>query len=500
MKKAQHIIREEEESIDIEADLRGSIQPKEGSTDIAADTQGSVQPKEETTDIEAESQDCEPKFQEGESADAGKESSSKKSKHQLLAPFAWVPSLYLFEGLPYVIITVLTVVFYKEIGLDNTEAAFYTSWLYLPWVIKPFWSPFVDMFKTKRWWILSMELLMGAGFAGIGLSLSYNVGHLLAISLVIFWLIAFSSATHDVAADGFYIIGLNTHQQSFFVGIRNTFYRISLILGQGMLLLLAGVLEKKTGSKIMAWANVFYIASALLIALHILHGFTLPKPEGDQTSRRDDLLQSFSRTFYKFITKKHIVQALLFILLFRLGEAQLGKISQLFMLDPVSNGGLGLSKEQVGLTYGTYGIIALTIGGLLGGWLVSRDGLKKWFAIMTLCMNVPNIVYVYMAYVQPSSMLMISTLVCLEQFGYGFGFTAFMLYLLYFSRGQYKTTFYAICTGFMALGMMLPGMAAGFIQSQLQYPGFFIWVCICTIPGFIIARTLHFDDNFGKKE
>lgn len=414
--------------------------------------------------------------------------------------FSWVPSLYFAEGIPYTIITVLTVIFYKKMGFTNADAAFYTSWLYLPWVIKPFWSPFVDVFQTKRWWILAMQLFMGAGFAGIGLMLSNDVPHFFALSLVLFWLIAFSSATHDIAADGFYIISLNSHDQSFFVGIRNTFYRIGIIVGQGALLFLAGWLEKETQSITMAWSLTFYITGGLILALWLYHSLNLPtQAQVPDNTRGSNFLRTFARTIIKFFTKKNLALALSFILVFRLGEAQLGKISSLFMLDTVENGGLGLSTQQIGVVYGTFGIVALTLGGLLGGFLVSANGLKRWFFIMALSMNVPNLVYVLMAFYQPANIYLITTLVCIEQFGYGFGFTAFALYMIYFSKGQYKTTFYAICTGFMALGMMLPGLVAGSIQQALGYYGFFIWVCVCTIPGFIIAHHLPFDENFGKK-
>lgn len=417
-------------------------------------------------------------------------------------PYTWVPTLYFTEGLPYVIITALAVVFYKKLGFNNTDAAYFTSWLYLPWVIKPFWSPFVDMFKTKRWWTLAMQLLMGAGFASIGLLLMQGVDHFVSISMIIFWLIAFSSATHDIAADGFYILSLSSHDQSFYVGIRNTFYRISIIIGQGALLFLAGLLEEKFCDIPMAWSTTLLIAGALICFMRIYHGFTLPKPASDVSAHHhdNDIAKAFFRTFYKFITKKGFALALAFILLFRLGEAQLSKMSSLFMLDSLEAGGLGLSTKDIGIIYGTFGVIALTLGGILGGYVVSKDGLKKWFHTMVISMNVPNLVYVFMANLQPESHVLITCLVCIEQFGYGFGFTAFTLYLIYFSRGQYKTTFYAICTGFMALGMMLPGFVAGWIQEHIGYSNFFIWVCICTIPGFIIARFLPFDENFGKKE
>ncbi len=416
--------------------------------------------------------------------------------------YSWVPSLYFAEGLPFVIVTMLAIAFYNKMGFNNTEVAFFTSWLYLPWVIKPFWSPFVDLIKTKRWWVLSTQMLMGAGFAGIGLLLMQGANHFFAISMIVFWLIAFSSATHDIAADGLYILALNSHQQSFYVGIRNTFYRFSTIVGQGGLLYLAGLLEEKTGDIPMAWSCTFFIIGGLIFMLRLYHGITLPKPASDISPLLNNIhiVHTFYRTFYKFITKKGFGLALSFILLFRLGEAQLSKMSYLFLNDSVANGGLGIETKDIGIIYGVFGILALTIGGLLGGYLISRDGMKKWFFPMVVFMNVPNLVYVLMAYWQPDNYILITLLLCIEQLGYGLGFAAFTLYLIYFSRGQYKTTFYAISTGFMALGMMLPGFVAGWIQEHIGYTNFFVWVCICTIPGFIIAHRLPFDENFGKKE
>jgi len=413
------------------------------------------------------------------------------------SPLAWVPTLYFAEGLPNVIVITLAVLMYSQLGLSNDKVAFYTGWLYLPWVIKPFWSPFVDMLKTKRWWVVSMQFLMGAGLASVGYGITSD--GFVTKTLIAFWLIAFCSATHDVAADGYYMLSLSPHEQSFFVGIRSTFYKIANVLGQGVLVFLAGRLEKVCGIPV-AWSVTLYLSAAIMLAVALYHFVMLPRPASDFTSTTRNLPYIFIRTFVKFFRKKHIVRALLFILLFRLGEAQLCKISPLFMKAPILEGGLGFSVDMVGMVYGTAGVIALLAGGILGGVLVSKDGLRHWFWPMVMSMNLPNLVYVYMAWAHVRSLALVTSLVCLEQFGYGFGFTAFMLYLIYFSRGRHKTSFYSISTGFMALGMMLPGMFSGEIQSHLGYLDFFIWVCICTIPGFIIAKFLPIDPNFGKKD
>ena len=409
-------------------------------------------------------------------------------------PWSWIPTLYFAEGLPYVLVMTVSVIMYKNLGISNAEIAFYTSWLYLPWVIKPFWSPFVDLLKTKRWWITSMQLLIGAGLAGIAFFLPTTF--FFQATLAVFWLMAFSSATHDIAADGFYMLALNESEQSLFVGIRNIFYRIATITGQGLLIVLAGMLEKWTGNIPYAWSLVFFVCAGLFIAIGLYHSYQLPKPTTDKGAS----LGSLGNLFKTFFQKKGIVLSLAFILLYRLGEAQLAKLASPFLLDKPEMGGLNLSTEQVGIIYGTIGVIALLLGGIVGGIVASKHGLKKWLWYMVAAMNLPNLVYVYLAFVQPENFWVICSCVALEQLGYGFGFTAFMLYLIYVAQGPYQTAHYAICTGFMALGMMLPGMIAGWLQEIMGYDWFFIWVCLCTIPGIILAGFLPIPEDFGKKK
>ena len=599
------------------------------------------------------------------------------------SPWSWVPSLYFAEGIPYAVVaTTFALIMYKRLGLSNADAAFYTSWLYLPWVIKPFWSPFVDIMKTKRWWIIAMQSLIAVGLAGVAFSIPTTF--FLQSSLALLWLVAFSSATHDISADGFYMIALNEKQQSLFVGIRSTFYRISMIVGQGALVMLAGHLEnmsglepvvinvsnedtilkqdqvvdnsseglcfvydknlflktasvenvedlkkdldlveatnarngfvsldktenpqpmeigfwqrkvsdplkkklssvfrerkvhdedtpartwaiacgrvrlsQKPGKEIAlnfrqtrgdksitllgqdryvfnddnwdkplillfqldpraketcvaeftgssgdtphAWSITFFICAALFICLALYHFYALPKPDKDKRVEDSNSIKAFFSSFGTFFSKKGIGLSIAFVLLYRLGEAQLTKIASPFLLDSVQDGGLGLSTSEIGFAYGTVGVIALTIGGILGGIIVSKDGLRKWLWPMVLSMNVPNLLYVYMSITQPDSYALVCGLVGVEQFGYGFGFTAFMLYLIYISRGEYSTSHYAICTGLMALGMMLPGMIAGWLQESIGYSNFFVWVCICTIPGMLLIRKLNVEDDFGKK-
>ncbi|HEV7814974.1 MAG TPA: MFS transporter [Janthinobacterium sp.] len=414
------------------------------------------------------------------------------------SPWLWVPSLYFGQAIPYIVVMYLAGTMYKNYGISNTDIALYTSWLYLPWVIKPLWSPFVDMFRTKRFWIVALQLFIGATLALVALTTSLPA--FFKASLAVFWLMAFSSATHDIAADGFYMLGLKQHQQAAFVGVRSTFYRLGMIATQGGLVYLAGRLMALNGNVPMAWAVVFFILGGMFLALGVYHRLILPKPQGDRPSVPDGApLQGFLATFGAFFKKKDIGVILGFLLLFRLGEAQLLKLATPFMLDPASKGGLGLSTAEVGLAYGTVGVIALTLGGLLGGLAISRFGLKRCLWVMVVAVHLPDLAFVYLATALPGNVYVITACIATEQFGYGFGFAAYMLYMIMISDGPYKTSHYAICTGFMALGMMLPGMASGWIQERLGYQHFFIWVCIATIPAFVMAALLKIDPEFGKK-
>ena len=414
----------------------------------------------------------------------------------------WIPSLYFGQGIPYVVVMSLSVIMYKNLGISNTDIALYTSWLYLPWVVKPLWSPFVDLFRTKRFWILALQLVIGASLALVALTLP--MPHFFQITLAVFWLMAFSSATHDIAADGFYMLALEQHQQAAFVGVRSTFYRIAMIAGQGGLVFLAGKLGEHTGNVTLAWSIVFFILAAMFIALFVYHRFMLPVPAGDQRAvEGSNVLDGFFSTFGSFFKRKDIWVVLAFLLLFRFGEAQALKLVAPFLLDPAGKGGLGLTTSDVGLVYGTIGVIALTLGGLLGGYAISCHGLKRWLWPMLLSVHLPNIAFVYLAFAMPGNIYLIATAIAVEQFGYGFGFAAYLLFMIMVAsdsgEGKHKTAHYAICTGFMALGMMLPGMASGWLQEQLGYQNFFVWVCIATLPSLVAAAFVRIDPQFGRK-
>ena len=608
-------------------------------------------------------------------------------------PWAWIPTLYFAEGIPYVVAMTVAVIMFKRLGISNTDIALYTSWLYLPWVIKPLWSPVVDLFKTKRWWIVVMQLLIGAGLGGVALAIP--LPGFFKITLIFLWLLAFSSATHDISADGFYMLGLNEHQQAYFVGIRSTFYRIAMITGQGLLIILAGYFETATGlppieinikanpgfaktislpelspdatdqsgnayfstfprevnlstqniparqmdsirklvishnltlgfvgngrqlattskagddswwsgyvssplksflqkhfqktegsltgeqvagnvtvvaiklngkpeagkemilnfklkdgdnslkllegerlafnlenweqpayllfqadTKLnsatdaqfkgtsgnihLAWSITFVILAILFIIFSFYHRYILPYPASDQrvVKGEENLFHAFFKTFTSFFKRKEIWVILSFLMFYRLGEAQLIKMASPFMLDSRQLGGLGLTTGEVGLIYGTFGILALTAGGILGGLAASRKGFRYWLWWMVLAINIPHMAYVYMAFAQPSNYFIISLCAAIEQFSYGFGFTAYMLYMIYISEGENKTAHFAIATGFMALGMMLPGMFSGWLQEIIGYRNFFVWVMLCMIPGMIPVLFLNVKPEFGRK-
>lgn len=427
-----------------------------------------------------------------------KTTSPEISVRHSVTPWAWVPSLYFGEGIPYVVVMTLAVVMYKNLGVSNTDIALYTGWLYLPWVIKPLWAPVVDRFRTKRFWIISLQFVIGVTLALVALTVP-GPGFFRA-TLAVFWLMAFSSATHDIAADGFYLLALPSHQQAAYVGVRSTFYRLAMICGQGGLVYLAGHLQTTWGNIPRAWSAVFWLVAGFFGLIGAYHLLVLPKPAGDHAVKGGKrFFADFLRVFMEFFRKKDIGKILGFLLLYRFAEAQLLKLVTPFLLDSRSAGGLGLGTEQVGIIYGTVGVIALTIGGLVGGVAISRCGLKRLLWPMIVTMHAPNALFVFLAIAQPANPYLIGGVMAVEQFGYGFGFAAYLLYVMMVADGEHKTAHYALCTGFMALGMMLPGMAAGWIQEQLGYRDFFIWICVATLLPFAAAMPVKIDPAYGKK-
>lgn len=431
-------------------------------------------------------------------------------------PWLWVPSLYFAEGIPYFLVNNVSVMMLTRLGVSNGDMALYTSLLYLPWVIKPLWSPFVDIWRTKRWWILTMQILMSACFVGLTITIPHPDASIISVQqtsiglfkwmLCLFWICAFLSATHDIAADGFYMLALSEGDQSLFVGIRSTFYRLANIFGLGVLIAIAGLLETRLGNIPQAWQITLLITSILFASITLWHLFFLPKAETKTTDTEHNktveaIFQEFGLTFVSFFKKKGILIALLFMLLYRLPEAFMLKMVTPFLVGSQESGGLGLKTEYVGLLYGTFGVLFLTIGGILGGIYASRKGLKKSLWIMALLITLPDAVYLYMSLFPTNSLWLIGCCISLEQFGYGFGFTAYMLYLIWFSQGEKKTSHYALCTAFMAAGMMLPGLVAGYLQEAVGYKIFFSLIMLfCFITLLVTALVYQqIPEQYGKK-
>ena len=472
-----------------------------------------------------------------------------KSRSSLnrLSPWIWVPTLYFAEGIPYFVVNAISVIMFNRMGVPNGEMSLFTSLLYLPWVIKPLWSPFVDIIRTKRWWITAMQLVISLCFIFVALTLPDSAAvsaaasaadisavetsagpvsatvpiSLFSFTLILFWITAFASATNDIASDGFYMLALSDSQQSFFVGVRSTFYRLATVFGQGVLVVIAGILETRTVNIPRAWFLTMLFTAILFAAVSFWHLFFLPRPErpsseniqagqSEKQGREEqpvesrkrsakDIIKEFGRTFATFFTKKHVAIALIFMLLYRLPEAFLVKMLNPFLLAPAADGGLGLTTAQVGIVYGTAGIIALTAGGILGGMAVSKWGLKRCLWPMALSLALPSLAFIGLSIWQPESIWVTSTFICIDQFGYGFGFTAYMLYMIYFSRGEYKTAHYSLCTAFMALSMMIPGLVAGYLQESLGYTGFFIMVGLCCLVTVGVTFLLEIEDGYGRK-
>lgn len=434
-----------------------------------------------------------------------------------ISPWAWVPTLYFAQGIPYFIVNNISVLMFAKMGVPNGEMALFTSLLYLPWTIKPFWSPFIDIIKTKRWWIISMQILMSIAFILLTLSIpkpdeaTIAAGttpiSMFTITLVLFIITAFASATHDIAADGFYMLALRQSDQAAFVGIRSTFYRLASIFGQGVLVAIAGAIELRYKDIPLSWTITMLVTAVMFSLVTFYHLFAIPKPTSDKsvltpgTASAKAIFQEFGRTFATYFTKPGVWLAIAFMLLYRLPEAFLIKMCMPFLVASKEAGGLELSTAEVGIVYGTIGVIFLTVGGILGGLFASRIGLKKSIWWMAGCMTLPCLTFVYLAIGQPDNLFAISTAIAIEQFGYGFGFTAYMLYMMYFSEGEFKTSHYAICTAFMALSMMIPGMFAGYLQEAVGYVNFFWIVILCCAATIVVTvfADRKIDPTYGKK-
>ena len=420
------------------------------------------------------------------------------------SPWAWIPTLYFAEGLPNVIVTALSIVMYMQMGLSDAEVGLYTGWLGLPWIVKPLWSPFVDLLKTKRWWVLTMQLLMGSALAGIAFTLP--TAFWFQGTMFFLFAMAFASATHDISADGFYMIELDEHNQAKYVGLRNTFYRLAVIFVNGGLVWFAGLLEKTFHmSVVFTWTLVFYAVAALFIGIWLYHCRMMPHPKEDAGSDKTvgEVARELKAMLASFFCKFGVcetVAVMLFLLFYRFPEALLNTMTKTFLMRPTADGGLGLTLKEYGLAQGTVGLIGLLLGGIIGGVLVSRDGMKRWLWPMVCAITLPDVVYIYLSHTLNANLWIVSTCLFIEQFGYGLGFTVLTLYMLYYSQGKFRTSHYSICTGISYLGLMLPGMVSGYIKDAVGYQTFFIIVMACCLVTFLVTAFLKIDPEFGKKK
>ncbi len=406
----------------------------------------------------------------------------------------WVPTVYLYQGIPYSIVMTTSSLFYKDMGISLSSFAFWTSLLYLPWTIKPLWSPLIENISTKRNWIIWTQVIIALAFILLGATFCISAFYI--TSLLILTLVAFSSASHDIAADGYYLMALSPVDQSFFVGIRSTFYRIAMLSALGIIPQIVGFVQEGTDNIPLSWTISFVILAVFLLLLAIYNAFFLPKTAEKKKSTEENFLSIFGEVLRSFFTKKGALISILFLFLYRLGESQLAKVATPFLVDDRCSGGLGMNLSQYGLAYGTFGMIALTAGGIFGGWLASRYGLKRVIWWMVALMNLPNLIYVFLSIFRPeSTSWSIYLAIIFEQGGYGFGFTAYMLFLMdYVRESRYKTAEYALGTTIMALGMMLPGMFSGFVCEAIGYEWFFVYVVICCVPGTILTKLLPLSD------
>ena len=405
---------------------------------------------------------------------------------------------------------------FTKMGVPNGDMSFFTTLLYFPWFLKGLWGPIVDVVKTKRWWIVGMQVLMTALMVILTITLpkpdvatiasGATPISMFTLTLVLFIIAAFASATHDIAADGYYMLAHSPSSQAAFIGVRSTFYRIASVLGQGVLVAIAGIIETRTDDIPLSWQITLGVSAVVFFLITLYHIFVLPhsaddKPRISEGASATAGITEFLRSFESFITKPGCLLAIAFMLLYRLPEGFLIKLCMPFLVHSTAEGGLGLSTETVGIVYGTIGVVALLGGGIVGGLFASKLGLKKSLWWMAAGMTLPCLTFVYLAVAQPTNLVIITTALCIEQFGYGFGFTAYMLYMMYFSEGEFKTSHYAICTAFMALSMMLPGFVAGYIQEAIGYKNFFWMVIACCFATLVVTYLVDrkIDPEYGKK-
>jgi PAT family beta-lactamase induction signal transducer AmpG len=414
-------------------------------------------------------------------------------------PALWVPTVYFAMGLPFVAIAQASAIMYKNMEISDTQIALWTSLIMLPWTLKPLWSPVLEMFKTKKHFVVATQLVTGVTFALVALSLPLN--DFFTYSIALLAIIAFSGSTHDIATDGVYLSVLSPKLQAKYIGWQGAAYNIAKIVSAGGFVYLAGELEKTVGIK-YAWMTVMGTYGAVMFVLGLYHIKMLPSggaaSEVKSFKEGMDTLVDVIRTFFQ---KKFIVWYIIFIILYRFAEGFAIKIAPLFFKAAQADGGLGMTTSEIGLVYGTFGAAAFVLGSLLGGYYISVKGLKRILFRLALVFNIPFAVYTYLAINQPDSIYIISIAVVLEYFGYGFGFVGLMLFMMQqIAPGKYKMAHYAFATGIMNLGFMLPSALSGYLSDWLGYKIFFIWVLVATIPALLAAYFVPFTYDDPEKE
>ena len=403
------------------------------------------------------------------------------------SPIFWIPSTWFAMGLPFVALSTSSSIMYKNMGISDSQIAFWTSIIMLPWSIKPLWGPFLEMYKTRTFFVYTTQIFTGCLFGLVALTL--KVDHFFSLSIAVLSIIAFSGSTHDTAADGVYLNELSSKLQAKFVGWQGAFYNLAKLLSGGALVYLAGELEKKYGIA-NAWMTVMFIYGIIMIVLGIYNMKMLPNDSRDaETQSKQEGFNTLKDVIITFFQKKNIWYSLMFIVFYRFAEGQAIKITPLFFKAARVDGGLGLSTSEIGVLYGVVGAASFVLGSIGAGYFVSNKGLTKK-TLMMLCafFNVPFIAYTFLAITQPVNINIIGLAVGVEYFGYGFGFVGLILFIMQnIAPGKYKMAHYAFGSGLTSLGFIIPSMISGFVSDYLGYKEFFIWVLISTIPAFLIT-------------
>ncbi|MCI6130755.1 MFS transporter [Prevotella sp.] len=427
------------------------------------------------------------------------------------SPISWVPTLYFAMGMPFVVLNMVCVLMFKGLDVSDAQIALWTSIIMFPWTLKPLWSPLLEMYKTKKFFVIVTQIATGCIFGLIALAL--HLPDFFAVCIALLSVIALSGATHDVAADGVYMASLSKDDQARYIGWQGAFYNIAKIAATGGLVMLAGVLIKhftgdvstldaaaaavaKRQGTVMAWTVIMAVIGVIMVLLGLYNAKFVPADRRDTSTERPGLKETMvelGNVFVDLFRKRHIIYYILFIILYRFAEGFVMKIVPLFLKADRANQGLGLSEEQIGLCYGTFGAAAFVIGSILAGYYVAHRGLQKSLFSLCCVFNLPFVAYTLLAIYQPESLWLIGGGIVLEYFGYGFGFVGLTLFMMQqIAPGKHQMAHYAFASGIMNLGVMLPGMLSGYVSDWLGYRDFFIFVLVCTIPAFLITWFVPF--------